>query len=164
VLYIDPGDGEVKVFVMILEVHYNEYTILFTDGKSKRVLESMLSPLPVGIDYMMMSAIERENFMYEQFEKVQQAQLLKRADEYDRSKKGRKGGAPVTNVTPSDPPNHDSNPADNRLPTLGAAAEILNLNEIKARLQDAEVVDAANTKSTTVCVQNFVQVKGMSIH
>ena len=63
VLYIDPGDEGVKVFVMILEVHDDEYTILFTDGKSKRVLESTLSPLPVGIDYMRMSEIERENFI-----------------------------------------------------------------------------------------------------
>ena len=57
-MYIDPGDEGVNGFVMISEVHDNEYTILLTDGKSKRVLESTLSPLPVGIDYMRMSEIE----------------------------------------------------------------------------------------------------------
>ena len=60
--------------------------------------------------------------------------------------KGRKDGAPFTNVTPSDPPNHDSNPADNRLPALATFTEICHLNEIKAQLQAVEVVHAANTK------------------
>jgi hypothetical protein len=93
-----------------------------------------------------MSEIERESFIYEQLEKVWQKQLLMKAVEYSKSNLGKKDSAPFTNTYTSDPPKNDSSPSVNLLPTLAAAAESSNLDEIKARLQAAEVVLAANTK------------------
>ena len=63
VLYIDPSDEGVRMFVMILEVHDDEHTILCTDDKRKRVPEGTLYPVPAGVDHMTMSEIERENFI-----------------------------------------------------------------------------------------------------
>ena len=84
-LNTDPDGKGGEAFASILEVHEDESTILLADGKIENVLESTLNPLPPGVNYLSMSEIEGENFVYERFEKFQQGQIMKRADGYKRS-------------------------------------------------------------------------------
>jgi hypothetical protein len=146
VLYTDPDGEGGEVFATILEVHEDEYTILLAHGKIENVLESTLSPLPAGVDYLLMSEIERENFVYERFEKFQQGQIMKRADGYERSGNASKDKASLANVSPTDQPGHGGDLADNHLPTLAAPATILNVDKIKKQLQAAEKAHEANAK------------------
>ena len=145
VLYTDPdGDGG-EAFATILEVHEDEYTILLADGKIENILESTLSPLPVGVDYLSMSEIEWESFVYERFENFRQRQIMMRADG-DKGSRSRKARASLANVSPSDQPGHEGDLADNRLPTLAAPATNLNVDTIKKQLQAAEKAHQANAK------------------
>ncbi len=75
-----------------------------------------------------------------------------------------KDRASLANVSPTDQPGHGGDLADNHPPTLVTPATILNVDKIKKRLQAAEKANEANAKNTTLCMQNFAQVKGMSIH
>jgi hypothetical protein len=75
-----------------------------------------------------------------------------------------KDRASLANVSPTDQPGHGGDLADNHPPTLAAPATILNFDKIKKRLQAAEKANEANSKNTTLCMQNSVQVKGMLIH
>ncbi len=130
-LYTDPdGEGD-EVFATILEVHEDKYTISLADGKIENVLESTLSPLPAGVDYLLMSEIERENFVYERFKKFQQGQIMKRADGYERSGNASKDKASLANVSPTDQPGHGGDLADNHPPKLAARLQFLML--IKSR-------------------------------
>jgi hypothetical protein len=67
VLYTDPDGEGGEVFATILEVHEDKYTISLADGKIENVLESTLSPFPLGVDYLSMSEIEQASFVYERF-------------------------------------------------------------------------------------------------
>ena len=146
VLYTDPNGEGGEVFASILEVHEDEYTISLADGNVETVLESTLSPLPAGVDYLLMSEIERESFVYERFDSFQQRQIMMRADGDKGSRKSRKARASLANVSPSDQPGHEGDLADNRLPTLAAPATRLNVDTIKKQLQAAEKVHEANAK------------------
>jgi hypothetical protein len=134
VLYTDPDGEGGEAFATILEVHEDEYTILLAGGKIEKVPESTLSPLPPGVNYLSMSDIERENFVYERFKKFQQGQIMKRADQYMRSGNESKDRASLADVNPTDQPGHGGDLADNHLPTLAAPAKILNVDKIKKKL------------------------------